>query len=210
MKKSSIKLRIALIYLVFTFISIAAIVFIVTDNQSHMVSDIAKYKSRDMVHEILDLLDKYSSGFSKEGVLKAGNQAQRLSLIREIIHPVLQKYAILDSSGKPVYLSSQNLKLPPDPAFQSAKVLAETDLQGSRYSISMRQNNEGIDFFIPLRQFGLNKSLLYISYPLNHITRHGVWMYRSLLLILIVVVLVHIAVSLLVFFWDISTPVQNK
>lgn len=178
--------------------NIAFITTIIFENQIDIISENTKLNGEKLITTLISSLNKFSIDNKTSKIFNTESK-NIIHQIDNLIKPLIKDYAIFSESGKIDKKSSRNLVLPESFIENGARAISNRDFTGKNYYLNVDEKQAKLFFYIPLDQYFLKQSILFVSYDMANLNKHLNDLYSQAILLIIIISIFHFFFAVLLF-----------
>lgn len=165
----SLSFKAIFIFIVLAVINISFFISIVFENQVDLIADNSKFQTERVVASVILSLKKYSSEIRVSEIGKKTGKEERAGKIKEMIEPFVDNFSLFTDNGKILITSYPEVRLPDDYLQNAMKAAANKEFSGMEYLLKIDENKYIMSFYIPLGQYGMKDSTLYLAFNIKEV-----------------------------------------
>lgn len=198
-RSSSISVKVSVLYVLLAIINIAFFTVMIFENQVDLIVDNTKLNAKELVSAMVSSLKKFSSELGPGGVFRAKTTEEKIREADKVIRPLVRDYCIFSESGRIILRSSAEVSMPDSYVQDGLKAITNRDFTGKEFYLTIREEAHEMYFYVPLHEFQLGDSILFIRYGLKDIGRRLRDLYVMIVVIVIVIAVFHFLFAILLF-----------
>lgn len=195
---NKISFKVSIIYFLLAVINISYFTSIIFENQVDLITENSKLNAEKLVFTIVSSLKKFSNNFKHGKIFKAGNEKEIVVQIDMILNPIIDKYIIYKDTGK-IIKQNASIELPETYIQDGMKAIADKDFTGKDYYIRINEKQYKMFFYLPMDDYRLRNSILFIQYDLKAFGDKRDSLYNQVIWIIVITVVFHIIFAVLLF-----------
>ncbi len=198
-RSSSISVKVSVLYVLLAIINISFFTVMIFENQVDLITDNTKLNAKELVSTMVSSLKKFSSEVGPKGVFKAKTIEDRIREADRVIRPLVKEYCIFSESGRIIHRSSPEISTPDSYVQDGLKAITNRDFTGKEFYLKIREEAHEMYFYVPLHEFLLGDSILFIRYGMKDIGNRLRELYTMIVVIVIVIAVFHFLFAILLF-----------
>jgi diguanylate cyclase (GGDEF)-like protein len=203
--KKTLLYKVVLLYFFFNIISISFFTFVIANNQAELVVENTRGQATDLMESLLGTLQK---SVQKGPSLAVTDSASTLATLQEVLKGLPHKYLILQEDSLVLASSPGFTSIPSDFRAGALKAATSREFSGKSWYLQVKQWDRVIRFFVPLDEFGLQKTTLFIEMDMDKIGTSVRNLVRLVIFTVIILSVLHFFFGFLVFRIVVS-PIQR-
>jgi diguanylate cyclase (GGDEF)-like protein len=176
----SLSFKAFLIFFVLAVVNISFFISLIFENQVDLIADNSKFQTEKVVTSVIVSLKKYSNEIDRD----TKNEEQYQKIV-EIIKPFARNFSLFTDKGKILAISDPEMTLPEDYLQNVMKSATNKEFSGMDYFLKVDEENDVMSFYVPLGQYGLKDSTLYLAFDIKEVGNRLSKLYSQSLLVLI-------------------------
>jgi diguanylate cyclase (GGDEF)-like protein len=180
----SLRFKAFFIFFTLAVINTSFFISLVFENQVDLIADNSKFQTERVVSSVILSLKKYSNEIKTGEMDRKIRKEELAGKIAEIIKPFAHSFSLFTDKAKILARSDPQMALPKDYLQNAMKAVTNKEFSGMDYLLKMDENINILSFYIPLSQYGLKDSTLYLAFDIREVGNRLSKLYSQSFLIL--------------------------
>ncbi len=195
----SINIKVVIIYMSLAIINISFFTGIIFENQIDLITENTKLKSEKIVASLVLALKRYPEELNTAEFRKTRKKRKILEEIENTVKPLLSKYIIFSDNGKIITKSKKEIFLPKTYLADGLRSLSNKTFTGRDYYLTIDEKEFVMNFYVPLNDYGLNNTVLYLPYSIKDVKHSLKSLYSQAILMVIITSIFHILFAIILY-----------
>jgi len=180
------------LYVLLSLINLSFVITIIFENQVDLISKNTMLESEKQLSQLIGSMKKFTIESKKGKLFNVRDGKETLSQLIKIINTHYKDFIVFSDKDNAIYKSSSEVSLPltfKEDGLRSATAMA---FSGKDYYLRIDDNNNVINFYIPLNDFLNENSILLVKKNIGILNESLANLYKQALYVVFVVFFFHV------------------